>query len=554
MRAHARKSERRPVRLSLSEAPIKSFDRLKTNGNVLIPFVVGLCGTMNGMSLFSVLFTRKGDTRSFAIRGSNSYIGWRLISLPLFRGLRLRVSSRWALACTLISVLALALPVSGAEQGNASASQVQGNIGSGRKFGEIIGLQAKFYQGQPQSDLPSLSDLGVRWVREEISWDHMEPLPGQYREFPPAFKERLAYYRQHDIGVVFLLAYSNPIAYPATREAPYRPADPEAFGRYAVEVARMLRAAGVRFVLEIWNEPHNSLRPLLGGEWNGKPPSPWVDHYVQMVREAVQQVKSFDPTIKLLTDDDMWVLHYWFLEAGLPSKLDGFAFHPYTKGNPEEAAVDFYTDWVKPFVVVDPDRSFGSAVRRLRAQGKAKLGKAPEMWITEWGWPIGANAGKGEVTEDVLAGFLPRAFIMAAAAGVKVMCWFSAQDTVDGPMGLTANDGKRRKSYYAFKTMSEQLADYVLVRQVAGAKHPTSGVQAFLFRGVRDNKLVVWNADGAQRQFALHGAAAIDALGKPVPLEQGYPGGARISFGAAPVYITGVRADEMIEASLAGLN
>ena len=35
-------------------------------------------------------------------------------------------------------------------------------------------------------------------------------------------------------------------------------------------------------------------------------------------------------------------------------------------------------------------------------------------------------------------------------------------------MGLTANDGKRRKSYYAFKTMSEQLGDYVLVRQVAG--------------------------------------------------------------------------------------
>ena len=496
---------------------------------------------------------RQRNIRSFAIRGPNSYIGWHLISLPLFRVLRLLVSSRWAFVCALASVLALALtlPAWGGEQGNASASQVQGQFGSGRKFREIIGLQVKFYQGQPQSDLPSLSDLRVRWVREEIGWDQIEPSPGRYREFPPALKERLAYYRQHDIGVVFLLAYSNSVAYPATREAPYRPADPEAFGRYAVEVARILRAEGVSFVLELWNEPHNSLRPLVGGAWNGKPPSPWVDHYVKMVREAVKQVKSFDPTIKLLTDDDMWILHYWFLEAGLPRELDGFAFHPYTKGNPEEAAVDFYTDWVKPFTVVDPDRSFGSAVRRLREQGQTKLGKSPEMWITEWGWPIGGNSGKGEVSEEVLAGFLPRAFIMAEAAGVQVMCWFSAQDTVDGPMGLTTNDGKRRKSYYAFKTMSEQLGDYVLVRQVGGAKHPTSGVQAFLFHGVRDDKLVVWNVDGSQQHLALHGATAIDALGNPVSPEQGYSGGARISFGSAPIYVSGVRAEEMTEASLA---
>lgn len=479
------------------------------------------------------------------------------IHLSMLGVLRFRVSLHRALVFALVLVLAfpISLPVLAGEQGNASASQGQGQVGSGRKFGEIIGLQVKFYQGQPQSDLSSLRDLGVHWVREEIGWDQIETSPGQYREFPSAFKERLAYYRQNNIGVVFLLAYSNPVAYPATREAPYRPADPEAFGRYAVEAARMLRAAGVSFVLEVWNEPHNSLRPLVGGAWNGKLPSPWVDHYVKLVREAVKQVKAFDPSIRLLTDDDMWVLHYWFLEAGLPRELDGFAFHPYNGSNsPEKAAVDFYTDWVKPFTVVDSDRSFGSAVRRLREQGRTKLGKSPEMWITEWGWKIGSNADKGEVSEEVVAGFLPRAFILAEAAGVQVMCWFSAQDTVDGPMGLTANDGKRRKSYYAFKTMSEQLGDYVLVRQVAGAKHPTSGVQAFLFRSERDDKLVVWNVDGARQQFALNGATAVDALGKPVPPDRSHPDGARISFDSAPVYITGVRADEMTEASFTKLD
>jgi hypothetical protein len=53
-------------------------------------------------------------------------------------------------------------------------------------------------------------------------------------------------------------------------------------------------------------------------------------------------------------------------------------------------------------------------------------------------------------------------------------------DGPDGPMGLLAKDGRKRKPYYAFKTMSEQLGEYTLVRQVAGVTHPTKGVQARL--------------------------------------------------------------------------
>src|SRR5690606_22611445 len=100
-----------------------------------------------------------------------------------------------------------------------------------------------------------------------------------------------------------------------------------------LHVARELKKAGVRFVLEVWNEPHNfQIRPTVGGEWNGRPPSPWIEHYLKMVRETVERVKEFDQEIKILSDEDMWVLHYWFLEGGLPSALDGFAFHPYVPG------------------------------------------------------------------------------------------------------------------------------------------------------------------------------------------------------------------------------
>jgi hypothetical protein len=65
---------------------------------------------------------------------------------------------------------------------------------------------------------------------------------------------------------------------------------------------------------------------------------------------------------------------------------------------------------------------------------------------------------------------LPRAFLVAQAAGVKVMCWFSAQDSVDGPWGLLDNEGGKRKSYVAFRTLSKQLRDYSFARRCWGRR------------------------------------------------------------------------------------
>jgi hypothetical protein len=418
-----------------------------------------------------------------------------------------------------------------------------------RRFGDMVGLGMKFSQGQPLKELEMLLDLRVRWVRDAVHWYLVEPAAGRFDPFTPSQLRQFDFYRRHDIGFVALLTLGNPRAYPGTGAAPH---DPQAFGRFAVQVARMLQAAGVRFVLEIGNEPHNSdLSKALGGPWNGKPPAPWLGHYVRMVHAAVAQVKALDPTIKLLSDDDMWVLHYRFLEAGLPAALDGFAIHPYTPGIPELTAVAHDTEWVRPFTVVDPSRSFGSAVRRLREQGRAKLSCAPEIWVTEWGWAVGGADVKHSVSDDTLVAYLPRAFVLAAAAGVEVLCWFSANDSVDGPMGLTRNDGTRRDSYVAFKTMTAQLGDHRLLRQAAGGPTPGTGLQAYLFEGPRGRKLVAWCADAKPRQWrAPAGAVVLDTLGRDVPAA----GATRaLALGAAPLYVSTDLSDADLDASLAAV-
>jgi hypothetical protein len=422
-------------------------------------------------------------------------------------------------------------------------------------LGEIMGLGVKFSQKQPLSDLEMLTDLGVRWVRDDESWGRVERTPGVY-EFPDDFKKRLAFYKAKNIGICYGMWYDNTRAYPNTPENPHNSVNPEAYGKYAAACARMLKESGVEFVLEVWNEPHNFvLAKLIGGDRRGEPPCQWLDHYIKMLHAAVKEVKAFDPTIKVLSNEDLTLFHYRFLEAGLPPDLDGFAFHPYMRGsssNPEVAQEGSGSSPAAPFVLVDPDKSFRSMVRRLREQAEIKMGKTPELWITEFGCPVRENVGPdfkyslGKATEYELTGILVRAFIGAEAAGVKTFLWFSSWDGPDGPMGLLSVDGHKRQSYYAYKTLSNQLGEYSMVKQIAGGSHLTSGLQAYLFAKGNDLKVIAWTIGDQPTKLATGGALnkaqLCDVLGGKVnPGEHGF------DLGVSPIYISGIKSAKKIE-------
>jgi hypothetical protein len=432
-------------------------------------------------------------------------------------------------------------------------------------FGAGVGLCVKFDQGQPATDLPLLKELGVRWVRECEGWGGVEKVAGTY-EFSPAFKERLAFYKQNGIGVIFILAYDNAVAYPPTPEDPHRNIDPQAYGRYAVGAAKLLQQAGVRFVLEIWNEPHNFVIKTLGGSFDGAPPCPWMDQYLKMATEAVKQVKAYDPTIVMLTDEDCTIIHYNMLQAGLPREVDGMAFHPYMRGKqskPELASEGYGAKWESGFTLTDPDHSYRSMVRRLREQFQSKMGKTPQLWVTEFGCPVESDVAEnvtfnlGSGSEEGVGGILVRSFIGAEAAGVKVMIWFSSWDGPDGPMGLIAKDGRKRKAYYAYQTMTAQLGDYTMVRQVAGADHLTSGVQAYLFRKGDDWKVVAWSIDGPARNLtlsgALQGAQVTDLFAGDVAIPASADGNRQLTLSTLPVYISGVKGEQQVEECFRGL-
>jgi hypothetical protein len=120
-------------------------------------------------------------------------------------------------------------------------------------------------------------------------------------------------------------------------------------------------------------------------------------------------------------------------------------------------------------------------------------------------------------------------------------------------MGLRTNDGKRRKAFGAYRTMTEQIGDYTLVRQVIGQDHPTSGVQAYLFRGAKDNKLVIWNIDGEASVALDHLENAKievrDTQGESLTVNRSKDGLVRLVARPAPIYVAGVPANVSLKLS-----
>lgn len=425
-----------------------------------------------------------------------------------------------------------------------ASGSVVAAIVSEQPFRSTFGLVTKFNQGQPQYQLDLLPRLKVAWVRDFVHWDKIEPKAGQYQDWPQAYAQRLAFYKKHDIGVIYVLAYANNKAYPNTPSNPYASIDPNALGRYAVHIAKQLKAAGVRFAIEVWNEPHNfQIMKMVGGRWNGEPPSPWVGHYVNMLNRVHESVAKFDPGIPILSSEDVWVNHYRFAETkALTKSFRHIGLHPYThkkSTGPEMAAPTPGTGWAKPFVLVDEDRSFKSAIERLRLFTQQATGQTPTVWLTEWGWRVGESAPHGKVSPDDVAAYLPRAFIVAQEVGAQVLCWFSMYDAVDGAYGLISNAGTRRPAYDAYVTMADTIGDARYVAKISRNASRTTGVQAYLFAEGGKRVAVIWSADGESAKVELPTAWRLHQItghvGSHIPLPLG--GDRTIKIDQGPRYV-----------------
>ncbi len=99
--------------------------------------------------------------------------------------------------------------------------------------------------------------------------------------------------------------------------------------------------------------------------------------------------------------------------------------------------------------------------------------------------------------------------------------------------------------------MTAQIGDYVFDRQLVGQDDPTSGIQAYLFRSPRGNKLVLWSVD--DKMLVLLGGSEGSAIrvndvqGKAIKANADADGRVRLIVGAEPIYVSGIAGEVSVK-------
>jgi hypothetical protein len=335
-------------------------------------------------------------------------------------------------------------------------------------------------------NLPALADLayaaGVRWTREELPWDLIEPSNGS---FSTVYDANLRLAAEKGFGIIGMLlttpAWARDAACPTNFWCP--PADPAEFAQFAAWMVERYDGDGVSDApgspriayWEIWNEPNDTaLWPDIAGGANAR-----KLRYGQMLVAAYSAIKAADPTAKVLIGG-VYIYDgscaggvcdgFNFLNADggvfkqVPAArqaFDIFAIHPYIPDRrPDEPSI--------PRIITVEGR-----IRNTRSWlNDPAVGRADApIWVSEIGWctATGACPGGAQVSEAQQANYLVRSMVIAQQSGAQHLSWFQFEDAFDNPGRTWGNAAIVRQlsggtyplkpAYSAYQALATALAD-----------------------------------------------------------------------------------------------
>jgi hypothetical protein len=294
----------------------------------------------------------------------------------------------------------------------------------------------------------NLRELGVTWVRTEISWDKVEVSPGRYNW---GSLDRLA--KEVRAAGLKLLAvvHRTPDYYrPLERPEWYPPVGPGPLAAWA----RFLRTMALRYTrpgaeriraVEVWNEENNPLA------WDGPMT---MSRYVNLLKGAHHEFKAVNPTTSIITgglapgrDTSTSVNPRTFVQrlyaAGAKRYFDAIAMHPYTF--PALASDNLKTGWG------NMTRSDGGKPS-MRATMIANGDGAKKIWNTEFGSPVKVV---GEARQAKIATDAVKVWRSYTWAGPFFYMAYKDQTSLPGwhkTLGLIRGDDTRRPVFSAFKS------------------------------------------------------------------------------------------------------
>jgi hypothetical protein len=250
-----------------------------------------------------------------------------------------------------------------------------------------MGVQVHIHREDVGEMMGQLRELGMGWVKVQVSWKLYESEPGQYTADRLGELDRLVDAAAANEIKVLLSVSKAPEWSRATTEMDGPPID---YGRYRGFMAFLAsRYEGRVAAYELWNEPN------LQREWNGAPLS--AADLVRLIGAGAAGVRETDPAALLISGapattgindgitavDDRVFLH-GMLEAGIANQVDAVGVHPYGWANPPDSSVT-EPDPEVPSHNNHPSFFFADTLgdyNRLLAE----YGVDRPLWVTEFGW------------------------------------------------------------------------------------------------------------------------------------------------------------------------
>ena len=298
--------------------------------------------------------------------------------------------------------------------------------------------------------------LRVGWVRMFVAWSLGEHARGQYdRSYLEQLAREADRYRERGVKTLFVVQYTPDWAAGPRGAGQAPPADPDDYGRFVAELARVADPGAI----EIWNEADSE--PF----WRGAPDPAG---YAALLRASYGRIKAAAPNVTVVTSGTVGN-HYEYVSDlyanGAGGAFDAVGVHTDTACLLTSPA-DYYRE---------PNGRVGrfsfTGYREVHDVMTANGDGGKGVWMTEIGWNTGsrkpgscrdgavAGTRAEGVSEKTQARFLELAYrCLAADPAVRVALWFSLQDVGRGAgygdhLGLIRTGGKRKPAYRAMRAV-----------------------------------------------------------------------------------------------------
>lgn len=316
------------------------------------------------------------------------------------------------------------------------------------QFSDYLGMNTPLLFYTPdvyRRQLAMLKALGLRWVRVDLHWDHMEPQAGAWRY--DLLDPLMHTLQQGGFQPVVYLVGTAPFAATVPAGTPFRDQyPPRDNAQYAARITALAQRYPFVKHWQVWNEPN--IQPF----WR---PREDPDAYGRMLQASARSMVDAGLTDRQIVTAGMAYYSQMplrgnalMLEAlhasGALQSAHVVAYHPYSdepEGDPDPA---------------DPDNYIHRAHtlnQRLRSAG------ASQIWATEWGWSTyqGEKDFQTQITEAQQADYLLRRLMLMMALDYDRVFWFSLADidkivsARDRHYGLVRPDASPKPAWHALQ-------------------------------------------------------------------------------------------------------